>query len=126
MAALLDDAGFEGGIARAWTDRPSTGIRRVEARALRFTDVEGAAVYAAWVRENPADLLGDARQVATDPFEVFAHEPGGCCPNKDASQYLVTWTDGDVVWTVTVLGPDANEEAATAIATAIEEDEGGA
>lgn len=126
MEALLQDAGFEDGIARVWTDRASTGIRRVEARALRFTDVEGAAAYAAWVRGNPTDLVGGARQVASHPFDVFEHEPGGCCPNKDASQYLVTWTDGEVVWTVTVLGPDASEEAATAIATAIEEDEDGA
>jgi hypothetical protein len=126
MAALLDDVGFEDGMARVWTDPRSTGIRRVEARAMRFSDVEGAAAYAAWVRENPADLLGEARQVATDPFVVFAHEPRGCCANKDASQYLATWTEGEIVWTVTVLGPDASEEAATAIASAIEEGDHGA
>jgi hypothetical protein len=120
LADLLAGAGFAGASVRTWTTTATAGIRRVEARALRFADEDGAAAYVAWVRANPADLVGGATEVADSPYLVFAHEPGGCCPNKDVTQVLAAWATGDVAWTVTVLGPEATPGTATTIARAIE------
>ncbi|HEX6844367.1 MAG TPA: hypothetical protein VF235_04545, partial [Actinomycetota bacterium] len=126
LADLLASAGFADATVRTWTTSATAGIRRVEARALRFADGEGAAAYLDWIEEHPADLVGGATRVAEDPYLLFAHEPGGCCPNKDVTQVLAAWAAGDVVWTLTVTGPEASEATATEIASAIEGSDDGA
>ncbi len=122
LLGLLDDTGFAGGTVRTWEGSRETGIRGVEARALRFDSVDAAETYLAWVEGHPEDLIGSADPVRVGGGVAFVHEPAGCCPNKDTTRVLAAWTAGGVAWTVVVSGPATTVADATAVMDAIEVD----
>ena len=60
LAAVLTEAGFEGGVERRFTAR-ARPLTEVVGRVLRFGSAEGAAAYIAWFASHGPDLLGRRR-----------------------------------------------------------------
>ncbi len=119
LEAVLDDAGFVGGVSRLWSPPHEAAVREVEIRALRFSSPDGAASYLEWIRGHPQDMVGGGTVTMTGDRVILAHEPGGCCPGKDTSQVVAAWADRDVVWVVRLGGPQADIRAVQDVADAI-------
>lgn len=120
LRALLDDAGFESAVQRAFT-RPHGSIRRVDVRVLRFATEDGAERYLAWLRGHVDEVIGEAHpatELQVPPTTLFLHVPSGCCP-KETPIVLAAWRDGSDVVRVLVVGPDADGRA-TGFVTAVE------
>lgn len=121
LRAMLDDAGFESAVQRAYT-RPHGSIRRVDVRVVRFSTEEGAERYLAWLRDHVDEVIGDAdpaKELRVPPTTLFLHLPSGCCP-KETPIVLAAWRDGLDVVRVLVAGPGADGRAATGFVTEVE------
>jgi hypothetical protein len=60
LSGILDVAGFQAGVRRAYAGN-GRAIRRVEVGILSFESNDGASTYLAWLRANVADLIGEVR-----------------------------------------------------------------
>jgi hypothetical protein len=111
LEALLDEAGFIGGTQRQFS-RVRGGRRRILARVLSFETREGAAAYAAWLRDHADEVIGDAapnaRLRAPSHGVVLVHEPNPCCHNE-TRMFLAMWRRGSTVVTIQIAGEGARE-----------------
>jgi hypothetical protein len=120
LRALLDEAGFESAVGRAYS-RARGSVRRVDVRVVRFSTAAGAEQYRAWLQDHADDVIGSAEVVSASPDSptLFLHLQGGCCPHDQASA-LAVWRDGRDVVRVIVSGPGANETTVPGYVVSVE------
>jgi hypothetical protein len=109
LSGILDVAGFQAGVRRAYAGN-GRAIRRVEVGILSFESNDGASTYLAWLRANVADLIGEVRSPDKTFFgdvPLFVHVPDGCCPREPAVA-LAAWSRGPQVVRVLVAGAAAD------------------
>jgi hypothetical protein len=123
LGSLLDDAGFEGGTQRTFSQAEGARLQRSLARVLAFDDAEGAQRYLGWLEEHLDEVIGTSELL--DPpalpgiaFFAFA-PPGDCCP-KATNVYLVAWRKGSKVLTLEVGGNGVNEAAVAQLASTLD------
>ena len=121
LRTLLDEAGFESAVERAYSD-PHGAVRRVDVRVVRFSSEDGAERYLSWLREHVDDVIGEADPAAAlenPPTSVFLHLPCGSCPH-DPSVVFAAWRDGRDVLQVIASGPGADGGTATRFILSVE------
>jgi hypothetical protein len=109
LSGILDLAGFQAGVRRAYAG-DGRAIRRVEVGVLSFESNDGASAYLAWLRANVADLVGEVRGPDKTLFgdvPLVVHLPDGCCPREPAVA-LAAWSRGTQVVRVVVAGAAAD------------------
>ncbi len=109
LSGILDIAGFQAGVRRAYAG-DGRAIRRVEVGVFSFESNEGASTYLAWLRANVADLIGEVRSPDKTLFgdvPLIVHLPDGCCPREPAVA-LAAWSRGPQVVRVLVAGAAAD------------------
>ena len=109
LSGILDLAGFQGGVRRAYAG-DGRAIRRVEVGVLSFESNDGASAYLAWLRANVADLIGAVRtpdKILFGDVPLVVHRPDGCCPREPAVA-LAAWSRGPQVVRVLVAGAAAD------------------
>lgn len=109
LSGILDVAGFQAGVRRAYAGN-GRAIRRVEVGVFSFESNDGASTYLAWLRANVADLIGEVRSPDKTLFgdvPLFVHLPDGCCPREPAVA-LAAWSRGPQVVRVLVAGAAAD------------------
>ena len=117
LEALLEDAGFEGGTQRVFSQTEGTRPQRSLARILTFGDAAGARAYVAWLEDHLDEVIGSAELLEPPdvPGAAFLalSEPECLCP-KATDVYLAAWAKGSTVLTLEVGGkgvePAAVEE----------------
>jgi hypothetical protein len=125
LEALLDAAGFSGGVERSFVGGTGS-FSRVVARTVAFGADAGAAVYLSWLREHVAEILGATEPVSDPQLPAGAvsvrHLPNGCCP-KEVPVYLVAWQRDELVLSVEASGQRARAEAIFPIVRALDREE---
>jgi hypothetical protein len=109
LSGILDLAGFQAGVRRAYAGQ-GRAIRRVEVAVLSFESNDGASTYLAWLRSNVADLIGEVRGPDKTLFgdvPLVVHLPDGCCPREPAVAFAA-WSRGPLVVRVLVAGAVAD------------------
>ena len=109
LSGILDVAGFQAGVRRAYAG-DGRAIRRVDVGVFSFESNEGASTYLAWLRANVADLIGEVRSPDKTLFgdvPLVVHLPNGCCPREPAVA-LAAWSRGPQVVRVLVAGAAAD------------------
>lgn len=106
LVSLLEEAGFEGGTERRFSQTQGTRPQRSLARILAFGDPTGARAYLAWLEEHLDEVIGSAELLAPPvDGEAFLalSEPECLCP-KATDVYLAAWARGSTVLTLEVGG----------------------
>lgn len=109
LSGILDVAGFQAGVRRAYAG-DGRAIRRIDVGVFSFDSNEGASTYLAWLRANVADLIGEVRGPDKTLFgdvPLVVHLPDGCCPREPAVA-LAAWSRGPQVVRVLVAGAAAD------------------
>jgi hypothetical protein len=122
LAALLDDAGYEGGRERELSGHTDT-FDHVIARSLVFADATGADTYLGWVRSHTIDLVGRTRErealALGDTALLFELEPCPTC-KKQLPTLVAAWRSGGSVGYVLASGRGLNRESFGRLALAVE------
>jgi hypothetical protein len=109
LSGILDVAGFQAGVRRAYAG-DGRAIRRLEVGVFSFESNEGASTYLAWLRANVADLIGEVRGPDKTLFgdvPLVVHLPDGCCPREPAVAFAA-WSRGPQVVRVLIAGAAAD------------------
>jgi len=118
LAAVLEQAGFEGGGQIEYTGRTKL-YSHVVTRTLLFAKPDGASAYLEWLDRNVADILGPVktRQSLSLGSDGVLLLEEGCGCHSDLPTYLAAWRDGSVVRTLLADGAGANERRVRALAS---------
>ena len=122
LKGVLEDAGFEGGTQRAFSQTEGMRRQRSVARVLGFVDAQGAETYLGWLRDHVDEVIGTAE--LQDPPDLpgvafLAHSDPDCCP-KASPVYLVAWRHGSTVLTLEVGGDGIDETTVADLAATLD------
>ena len=117
LAAVLEEADFEGGVEVEYTGRTKL-YSHVVTRTLLFAKPHGASVYLRWLDQNAADILGPVKSRGPLPLERdgFLLLQQGCNCHSDLPTYLAAWRDGSDVHTLLADGAGVNARRVNALA----------
>lgn len=114
LAALLDEAGYRGGVEREFSGHTDT-FDHVVTRTLVFRDGAGADTYLDWIAAHTGDFVGPSRPLVpivlgAERSQLFELDPCPTC-KKQLPTWFGAWRRGTTVSYLLAAGRDLDRRS---------------